>query len=262
MRSVGHLFALLGLMFIKTVVTPSNEWRHRKFLGTTETRLRRIEASGAMAIVRYQTSKLYRRGFVQLYLRIETVEEHMLDCVVEFEKVAEKLGLSRIDRLRARVGFLVHELDEVITRVDVPLISTTSMGGRSKADRLAYQMSMPVDNRHEAIAKRRAKFDKNTDKYEKWINEHVDEADLRDLWMELLKEFHYVETRLAEICFEIHALQPSVAIARAIMEGRAEPRELAQPFFRVSEPLITLEEVLDRFEEVKRRLVNWEELPQ
>lgn len=218
----------------------------------------RIEVSHALGIVRHVASQIPRTGWRQYYLPADTesVQEHVAACVHDFLGVAREIGLSPEETLRGVLMLEVHELDEVATGKDEPLIPTRDMP-RSGYGREIYQNEEWVPpTREQEIARLKDKFVRHRPLLELWLERHVPDGERED-WMELLREFHWVDTFIATICFEVHALQAaSKAVFLALEEGVKFTPARALPFIRRAERLITHPHIKARLEVLKAALVS------
>lgn len=241
-----------------------------RFLGVIEMRLRwfrkqvptrkrlssSLYESNAFNLIRRATSKIYRTGYRQYFLyEIESVHEHVSDCVHLFMDVAREIGLSQEETVRGVYMLEIHELDEAITGVDEPLIPTRDMP-KSRAGREAFQThDWDPPTREQELLRLQAKLEKHKPLFEEWFREHVPVEERPGL-MELIREFHHADTPLAVICFEVHALQAaSKAVFLALEEGVKFTPTQALPFVWRAEKLITNRHVKARLEALKADLV-------
>ncbi len=250
MRLVSGLLRLVGISFLygfisTALIAQITDRRRRE-------RRKRLSGDLGFALAVYAQREVLRMvprtGWLQLFLPrdTESAQDHVDDCRGITIEVAPELRLTLQQLNDCSQMFDVHETDEAARKKDKPLIPTSSMP-RSKAERIEHLRSVWVPPDREAELVRLAEsYESARDLIERWVAENVP-GELQPLWLQLVEDFHLVRGKVAETCFEIHALQQArMAVYVAFEDPKRFPPEAAEAWIRRAKKLITKQPLIIR----------------
>lgn len=198
-----------------------------------------------------------RQGWCQVGLSgAETSQEHIDGIITLLIEVSTELKLTLRRLQRCVLMIRVHETDEAARGKDRPLIPTSSMPRSKRARKEYLEKEWKPFTRAQEIRRLKQSYEEAKPLIIKWVRANVHE-DHQEEWLDLVEEFHLVETEDAVIDFEVHALNEALMAVLLALEDEEEERlepEVAGAWIQRAERIITLEPLKVRLGFLKETL--------